>query len=448
MKKIYNVSLGLTIALLALVNVSCDDFLDIQPVGKVIPETYSDFRGMLTASYEAMPGNRSLSTVRADEVTLDPYGNSAGSLKDIYTWNDATPDPSTQQFPWQAFYKVIFNVNHIINEGATATEGEEDQINQLLGESYLLRAYMYFYLVNTYAEQYGLHDPATQKAVPIVLDVDLEREYFPNTVEDVYKLVISDLEAGMALLNVDEYEKGLNYRFSKVSAYGFAARVYQFMNKWDEALSYANKALALNDQLVDFNALGEDAVMPFNYKSEENVLALEQTYSNLIAFDVMVSDKMINAYDQAGDLRLAKFFEESWSGYKPTLGKKAEKKVSMRTAEFYLIKAEALANNKKYKDAKEVLLQLLAKRLTPAYYQERETALNKTADADLLPEIWEERFRELAFQGFRWYDLRRTTRPEITREYEGETYVLSKDDARYTIRFPQEAVENNPNLVN
>ena len=55
------------------------------------------------------------------------------------------------------------------------------------------------------------------------------------------------------------------------------------------------------------------------------------------------------------------------------------------------------------------------------------------------------------YGGYRYRDLRRTTRPEIVKEYtdqEGvrQTAVLHKDDPRYTIRFPKEATANNPEL--
>ena len=65
---------------------------------------------------------------------------------------------------------------------------------------------------------------------------------------------------------------------------------------------------------------------------------------------------------------------------------------------------------------------------------------------ELRQEIYDERFRELSFEGHRWFDLRRTTRPELTKTYNGETYVLQKDDPRYTLRIPPEAIEANPGL--
>ena len=51
-------------------------------------------------------------------------------------------------------------------------------------------------------------------------------------------------------------------------------------------------------------------------------------------------------------------------------------------------------------------------------------------------------------EGHRWFDLRRTTRPRIQKELGGSIYVLEQDDARYTLRIPQEAIDANPGLMN
>ena len=64
----------------------------------------------------------------------------------------------------------------------------------------------------------------------------------------------------------------------------------------------------------------------------------------------------------------------------------------------------------------------------------------------LVKEIVDERTRELAFEGHRWFDLRRTTMPGLSKTYQNDTYKLDSLDARYTLRFPTEAVEANPGI--
>ena len=55
---------------------------------------------------------------------------------------------------------------------------------------------------------------------------------------------------------------------------------------------------------------------------------------------------------------------------------------------------------------------------------------------ELLQEIYDERTRELAFEGHRWFDLRRTTRPRLEKTYSGTTYVLKKTIPATQFVFP------------
>ena len=64
----------------------------------------------------------------------------------------------------------------------------------------------------------------------------------------------------------------------------------------------------------------------------------------------------------------------------------------------------------------------------------------------LVERIRLERRLELCYEGHRWFDLRRTTRPRIEKVIDGKTYILEKDDARYTLRIPQAAIDANPEL--
>ena len=102
--------------------------------------------------------------------------------------------------------------------------------------------------------------------------------------------------------------------------------------------------------------------------------------------------------------------------------------------------------------AKTRLKELMVNRLTPDYYAEKAVEIDGMNQNQLIEEIANERARELAIEGHRWFDLRRTTRPSMEKTYvlngEERTATLTQDDVRYTISFPKEATESNPNLHN
>nr|WP_227806227.1 RagB/SusD family nutrient uptake outer membrane protein [Algibacter lectus] len=121
-------------------------------------------------------------------------------------------------------------------------------------------------------------------------------------------------------------------------------------------------------------------------------------------------------------------------------------KVSYRTAELYLTIAECLAELNNIDLAKETLIAFTENRYTSSGWDIYKTYVNALSLADLKEEIQEERRREFAIEGQRWNDLRRTTQPELTKEFDGVTYVLEQNDDRYVIPFPNDAIINNPNL--
>ncbi|WP_256007136.1 RagB/SusD family nutrient uptake outer membrane protein [Pedobacter deserti] len=422
---------------------SCKKYLDIEPVGKVIPATVEDYRALMTSAYNTFPRHKALLALRTDELILDEWGQDFPLVKDIYAWNDANPDGLTASFPYTSFYTTIFYTNEVISD-VEARAGVSPQTAQLKGEAYLLRAYAHFELLNLFAKPYDKATAVSDKGIPVATTIDIEQQFPQLSIEQAYAQVLADIAAGQQWLNVEKWESGKNYRFDKRSALALSARVYQFRGEWNKALEATEALLSLNADLEDLNQAG--SLLPNNYASKENILALEEVMDSRTSNVSMISDHLLSQYDRENDLRFGKYFSRSGGDYVSAKGNSDALKVSFRNGEIYLISAEAALRTGNRSLALERLLALKARRLKPAYYQSEQSRIGTLPENEVLTEILAERERELALEGHRWYDLRRYSRPQLVHTAGGETFTLQQNDPRYTLRFPAEARANNPNL--
>ena len=432
------------VILAALTMSACDNFLDITPTGKVIAETGDEYRALLTYEYKYFTKDRYMTTLRTDEMLMDKVKTSSTDLDaylDLWRWKDDNPSPTTSYFSWRSYYHSVYIANYIIQNQKKIKEATAQEISQLVGEAYMMRAYCHFLLVNLYAEPYTHCTPSQTRGVPMLLEADVNAIPGSSSVETVYNQILSDLDKAEQYLNVEEWELGKNYRFNTISAQALRARTYLYMGRWSDALEASKDVLSVYNELEDMN---NSTTLPNSYKSKESIVALERFSSNLYTAVDMPASEFISLY-RSGDQRRTKYFKRVTSStYSLLKGRSDEFSCSFRTAEFYLTAAEAAARLGHTTDAINYLTPLMTKRLNASAYQTTTALIGTMTEEELIQEILDERARELAFEGHRWYDLRRTSQPALTRVYDGTTYTLLPE--QYTMRFPSEAVEANPEI--
>ncbi len=446
--------------LLAIVAVgfsSCDNYLDVKPKGQVIPTRAIEFREMLTQAYNRFPNSRGLVAIASDEMDLKTADTEAlYDFRNIYQW-DQNAGGGQSDLGYLPMYKTIFYCNYILENIDIAIEGTTEEINQTKGEAYLLRAYSHFVISNIFGDQYqpGINDQL--KTAPLVTLVDLDASPFPSTLKAMNDSIVADINRGKKLMSVDKQEKAiLKYRFSQNAANAFEARFYLYTGQWALALEAAQKVIG-NDaySLVDFANFGDEDELPTHFESSESILALEKTCEFQIQDAVVASSALTDAFDQTNDIRFAKYLKYDYdaSGYKFSSNKVSfdKFKTTFRLSELYLTAAEAAFNLNDFDASKSYLKLLIEKRYSTETVEAEKTLIDNLSETDLKTRVFNERFKELCAEGHRWFDLKRMGKPAITHTVKetadvSKEFILNENDARYVMPFPNEVVQNNPNL--
>ena len=95
---------------------ACDNYLDIQPTGSVIPNSLAEYRALLARSYKDVSkfSDRGMACFRSDEMQVRDNEYDQNYYMDIERWNDLAPNAYTSSFEWAKYYNVLFIANHVI----------------------------------------------------------------------------------------------------------------------------------------------------------------------------------------------------------------------------------------------------------------------------------------------------------------------------------------------
>ena len=517
MKKIHNILFSLITGLSALSLVSCSDFLEEYSQDTDYVRTWKDLDELLIGdcylpvesssylSYTSTPG--SWIHLLGDEVQESQTGYTnqyaQGDYREksfgYFTWqervgqNESYTDYYEENPTWTKIYYCINVANNILSsveDVPCVTEVEKQGVHKVKGEAHFLRAYYYFWLANLYGKPYNAATAETDLCVPLkTSDVVEDKKFTRQTVAEVYRQVLADLTIAESELKQLTTPKVSIYRADSTACHLLQSRVYLYMQQWDKASLYAKKVLAEHPALTDLNTASGKFLVKDNV---ENIFSMGgndvHRIFNYICQSYSVSRELYDAYTSS-DLRKSQWYWKKglfvgpvrvalnnlYYSYDASSGDYYERAYSekgkqeevsgqflMRSAEAYLNEAEAEAYMGNEDEARRMLNLLRGNRFSSSA-----NSSVTASGAELITAIRNERRRELALEGHRWFDLRRymvcSVQPEsqpITHEWtyysdhtsvtvtERHRFVLEANDDAYTLPIPQEVLNFNTGMPN
>lgn len=421
---------------------SCKKFLDIEPVSQGIYNASDSLVYTTAAEVEsALAG--AYGDFRNEYFELDYYVNGDAQSDDAYAGADNPANFQIDDYAidainsnvsrdWAYLYGTIGKVNPIINNVMLVPDPEltQERKNEILGEASFIRAFLYFQAVQLWGDI-----PLQLKEVTTISAEVLPDIYpllFPPRapMDSVYDQIIKDFETALMYVKPTNINKGyattgaVNAMLAKVYA-TIEPHDYNKVVQYCDAVINGPYSLLTNYEDLFNNSVENSAESIFEINYEGTSTNANWGASMFMGMDWkkfnIPSNDLVNAFDAEQDMVrknssiifldvTGKWSDNHWpQNHYPFLYKwrqytypSAQNYIFIRLADILLLKAEALNELGDVAGAAELVNQVRTRVQLP-----NTTASNQ---ADMRLAIEKERRLELAFEGWRWYDLKRTGR--------------------------------------
>jgi hypothetical protein len=417
----------LAVSLLAM---SCKKELELKDPQNIRPEdalsSDANIRKLLLGAYDAMSssnmwgGNAQLfSDLMAADGEITWVGT-FNTYREIWGKSILTTNPNISSI-WGAGYNAINLANNVLANLEKVAAADRDQVK---GEALFIRGAMHFEMVRFFAKDYTDGNPASNPGIPVVTTptntLDEITKPARSSVKAVYDAVIADLTEAENLL-----EKTNGVYATKSAAAAMLSRVYLQKADYAAARDAANRGIQdaegkslLTNFMDNFNqgANTNEDIFAVQVSDQDGANNLQLFYSVDIFGardgDIEIEPEFLQLYEP-GDVRgksttitdVVQFntaFYRIYSAYRTTKFRDLYKNVKViRLAELYLTRAEAnfrlgtAVGDTPLNDINRIRRRANAPALT---------AIND------VEEIYLERRRELAFEGFGIHDAKRFKR--------------------------------------
>ncbi|MGQ1786070.1 MULTISPECIES: RagB/SusD family nutrient uptake outer membrane protein [unclassified Saccharicrinis] len=421
----YILKIGVVLSILAMFTTSCNGYLDLTPKDDLVQDEFWQNKEQVNSAvagiYASMNENSFMERVllwgeaRAEMMVSIDASSSAQNLMKNYV------NPTNGYVSWTNFYKTINYCNMVLAFADQAKANDptftEQALNRYKAEALTLRSLVYFILVKNYKE------------VPFIEEATLsdQADFYPvkSSEGEVLNQITADIVSVIDDLPVS-YEEGVKYdkgRLTKGAAYSLLADIYLWQEKYDECIDACQSVIDqekyslvegsewFNQMFFEGNSSegifelqfddifstlrsyfydGDPKVKPYSDITDLYSTDVNDVRANRATYDMQTSTvfKYAGVDAKAGIFRNYTEFYNTWIFY--------------RYADVLLMQAEAyiLSETQRDMDKAYDLINEVHMRATG-------TPLDVT---NLYYDLLEERQKEFAFEGKRWYDLLRFAR--------------------------------------
>lgn len=430
----------LLLSFLLTTMLSCKKIIDVQETdviaGATALKTVENNEQTIIGAYAATQVEMGMlmNGVLSDELKVSEFYN-AGT---VHEWQYGSVDVGLRDnyTAITPYYRVIDRVNRVLQyvDGADSTRlGDNTLRLKLKAEALFLRAFCHFELYKYYCDNYspdGLAMPYMETSTIVPQPRIKMGVYFQKLNADV-----ATAKNGLPTSLTDIK------RATKLAAAGLQARIALYMRDWPNAETYASEYIAG----IPLSPIGTFAGIWTDANTNEQAWRLERTLAvggrigglwraglsggtqanpALGAITWQPSNELWNSFDQVNDVRFASYLKDepiliasnrnsrlvnkyAGSAYATTNENVNHAKV-FRTGEMYLIRAEARAEQNKFTGSNSAESDMNTLRAARINGYMNVVFGSKQAAIDA---IIQERFKELAFEGHRFWDLKRRGLP-------------------------------------
>ena len=423
---------------------SCKKYLDAKPNKALqVPSSVADLQALLDDD-DFMNGQDGISfdESSADNfyLTDDVYNHFDQPNRDTYIWNNK--NYSNTPNDWFYLYNIINVANVVLDniDNINVDDGNRAAWSNAKGSALFFRANAFLHGAFIFCKAFDESTAAQDYGMSLRLTSDFNQASSRASLLETYKKILEDLEVAAQLLPDLPVHV---VRPSKASAYALLARTFLSMRRYDSCLEYANLALQLKSDLVDFNTLSPTASYPFRRYSIEDMfddVSVQMNYYASSKYSALIDTTLYSSYDR-NDLRKVIYFKTEANGYsfKGSYARSVPF-IGIATDELYLERAECHARLGDKDAALNELNTLLATRWATGTF----VPFTAATAPDALTIILQERRKELLFRSLRWMDIKRLNKEGagivLKRVIDGVTYTLPPNDNRYALALPADII--------